>query len=78
MIRQMESNRGHGDDPKVGIFWYNVAWKELFGVVSHPVRDYSQANASEARSLILDEFDLPADRTSFEYTVHWDIGQKWM
>lgn len=21
MIRQMEGNRGHGDDPKVGIFW---------------------------------------------------------
>ena len=49
MIRFMEANRGHGDDPKVGIFWYNVAWKELFGVVSHPVRDYTQANSSDGR-----------------------------
>ena len=49
VIRLMEANRGHGDEPKVGIFWYNVAWKELFGVVSHPVRDYSRANASDGR-----------------------------
>ena len=141
MIRFMEANRGHGDDPKVGIFWYNVAWKELFGVVSHPVRDYTQANSSdgrisctelhedvwqkeynrqkhhgdgsgpfigpyenkprgrvfyemaqdrfvvmvgkwledypEAKNLILDEFDLPADKTTFEYAIHWDIGQRW-
>ena len=141
VIRQMEANRGHGDDPKVGIFWYNPAWKELFGVVSHPVRDYTRANASdgrvtcsemhedvwrrefnrqkyhgdgsgpfigpyeqkprgrvfyqmeedryivavgkwldeypEARKLILEEFDLPADKTSFEYAIHWDIGHCW-
>ena len=140
-IRLMEANRGHGDDPKVGIFWYNAAWKELFGVVSHPVRDYTRANASggritcsemhedvwkkeynrqkfrgdgsgpfigpyenkprgrvfylmeedrfvvavgkwldenpEARALILDEFDLPADKTTFEYAIHWDIGHTW-
>ena len=49
MIRFMEANRGHGDDPKVGIFWYNVAWKELFGVVTHPLRDYTQANCSDGR-----------------------------
>ena len=141
VIRQMEANRGHGEDPKVGIFWYNPAWKELFGVVSHPVRDYTRANASdgritcsemhedvwrreynrqkyhgdgsgpfigpyeqkprgrifyqmeedryivavgkwldeypEARELILEEFDLPADKTSFEYAIHWDIGHTW-
>ncbi len=141
VIRQMEANRGHADDPKVGIFWYNPAWKELFGVVSHPVRDYTRANASEgritcsemhedvwrkeynrqkhhgdgkgpfigpyeqkprgrvfylmnedrfivavgkwldeypeAKSLILDEFDLPPDKTAFEYAIHWDIGHSW-
>ena len=140
-IRLMEANRGHGNDPKVGIFWYNVAWKELFGVVSHPVRDYTRANASdgritcsemhedvwrkeynrqkhhgdgkgpfigayenkprgrvfylmdedryvvavgkwldehpEAKALILEEFDLPADKTTFEYAIHWDIGHCW-
>ncbi|MBO4634482.1 MAG: type II toxin-antitoxin system YoeB family toxin [Bacteroidales bacterium] len=141
VIRQMEANRGHAHDPKVGIFWYNVAWKELFGVVSHPVRAFTRANASEgritcvemhedvwrkeynrqkhhgdgkgpfigpyenkprgrvfyqmdedryivavgkwldehpeARQLILEEFDLPADKTTFEYAIHWDIGQTW-
>ena len=141
MIRLMEANRGHADDPKVGIFWYNPSWKELFGVVSHPVRDYTRANASdgritcselhedvwrkeynrqkhhgdgsgpflgpyenkprgrvfyimaenryvvmvgrwledhpEARALILEEFDLPSDKTTFEYALHWDIGQTW-
>ncbi len=32
----------------------------------------------EARQLILQEFDLQADKTTFEYAVHWDIGKKWM
>ena len=32
----------------------------------------------EARQHILEEFDLPVDKTTFEYAVHWDIGQKWM
>lgn len=141
IIQQMEANRGHGNDPKVGIFWYNSAWNELFGVVTHPVRDYSKANASngritcsemhedvwkkevnrqkyhgegngpfvgpyenkprgrvfylpdedsfevatgkwideypQAKRLILEEFDLPEEKTSFRYAVHWDIGQTW-
>ena len=141
MLRQMEANRGHGNDPKVGIFWYNSAWNELFGVVSHPVRDYTKANASDgritcsemhedvwrkeynrqkhhgdgsgpfigpyenkprgrvfylmeedkfvvtvgkwleeypqAKALILEEFDLPESDTTFQYAVHWDIGNTW-
>jgi len=141
MIKQMEANRGHGDDPKVGIFWYNPSWNELFGVVSHPVRDYTRANASEgritcsemhedvwrkqynkqkyhgdgkgpfigpyenkprgrlfysmdedkfivttghwleeypqAKALILEEFDLPPEKTVFQYAIHWDIGHSW-
>ncbi len=141
MLRQMEANRGHGNDPKVGIFWYNSAWNELFGVVSHPVRDYTKANASDgritcsemhedvwrkeynrqkhhgdgsgpfigpyenkprgrvfylmdedrfvvtvgkwleefpqAKALILEEFDLPESNTTFQYAVHWDIGNTW-
>ena len=31
----MSANRGKGAEPKVGIFWYNRARNELFGVVSH-------------------------------------------
>jgi Txe/YoeB family toxin of Txe-Axe toxin-antitoxin module len=141
VLAQMEANRGRGATPKVGIFWYSEGRNELFGVVSHPVDDYSRANASDGRitcselhedvwkkefyrqrykgdgtglfigqyqdkprgrvfyntnddtfevacgkwlqqyphvyDMILQEFDLPADRTSAKYAVHWDIGQSW-
>jgi len=141
VLKQMAANRGKGEAPKVGIFWYNVARNELFGVVSHPLNDYSKANASDGRitcselhedvwkkefhkqrykgdnsgpfigayqdkprgrifynietgtfevaagkwlqeyphvyDMILREFDLPPERTSAKYAVHWDIGQSW-
>lgn len=32
----------------------------------------------EAKALILEEFDLPPEKTTFEYAFHWDIGQRWM
>lgn len=41
----MERNRGAGDEPKVGIFWYNATLKELFGVVTHKRTDYLKPNA---------------------------------
>jgi len=41
----MAANRGKGNEPKVGIFWYNVARNELFGVVSHKRSDYLRPNA---------------------------------
>lgn len=131
MIRFMQANRGHGDDPKVGIFWFDTTYKRLYGVVSHPVRDClgdaflpdaiscSESHEEvwrkeskrkwhydnwenpfvgscedkpkgrvyymtldeeyvvavgewineypEARELILEEFNLPADKTTFEW-----------
>ena len=137
----MESNRGKGDEPKVGIFWYNPTKKELFGVVSHKYSDYSKPNAKgglvtssemhediwkkefrkqkyhsdgtgpfkgeyqwkprgrvfynpaedhfyigigqwidenpEAEQLIIEEFDLPASKTSLWKQPHWDLGQTW-
>ena len=137
----MAANRGKDSEPKVGIFWYNRARNELFGVVSHRVSDYSRANASDGRitcsemhediwkrefrrqkyhgdgngpyigayqdkprgrifynieedryevavgkwiedfpaayPLILDEFNLPKERTSIKYAIHWDIGMSW-
>ncbi len=140
-IRLMESNRGKGDEPKVGIFWYNPTKKELFGVVSHKYSDYSKPNAKgglvtssemhediwkkefrkqkyhgdgtgpfkgeyqwkprgrvfynpaedhfyigigqwidenpEAEQLIIEEFDLPANKTSLWKQPHWDLGQTW-
>lgn len=141
VLAQMESNRGKGETPKVGIFWYSVGRNDLFGVVSHPIDDYSKANASEGRitcselhedvwkkeyykqrfkgdgtglfigqyqdkprgrvfyrmgddtfeiatgkwiqdypqaiDLIIQEFNLPPDRTELKYAIHWDIGHSW-
>ena len=44
-MRLMQSNRGKGDEPMVGIFWYSPQRKMLFGVRSHRVSDYTKANA---------------------------------
>lgn len=141
VLTQMAANRGKGDAPKVGIFWYSIGRDELFGVVSHPVDDYSKANASEGRitcselhedvwkkefykqkykgdgtglfigpyqdkprgrvfynmvddayevatgkwleeyphvyDMILKEFNLPPEKTTAKYALHWDIGQSW-
>lgn len=44
-METMAKNRGAGEEPKVGIFWYNATLKELFGVVSHKRTDYLKPNA---------------------------------
>lgn len=44
-LRTMAANRGAGEEPKVGIFWYNATSKELFGVVTHKRTDYLKPNA---------------------------------
>lgn len=102
VMEQMSANRGKDNEPKVGIFWYNRATNQLFGVVSHRVSDYTKANASggqvfyhiddgtyevavgkwfeeypQAYKVILEEFNLPAEKTKAKYAIHWDIGQSW-
>ncbi len=44
-IATMERNRGAGEEPKVGIFWWNATLHELFGVVTHKRTDYLRPNA---------------------------------
>lgn len=44
-MRLMQSNRGKGNEPMVGIFWYSPQRKMLFGVRSHRISDYTKANA---------------------------------
>ncbi|MDY6289051.1 MAG: hypothetical protein SPM02_06330 [Bacteroidales bacterium] len=44
-MRIMEANRGKGNEPMVGIFWYSPGRNELFGVRSHRVSDYLHANS---------------------------------
>ena len=137
----MRRNRGAGEEPKVGIFWYNATLKELFGVVTHKRSDYIKPNAggglitcsemhedvwkkefrkqkyhkggigpfkgeyqmkprgrvfysptedqyiiavgswidnnAEAIEQIIEEFDLPKDKTIVQKASHWDIGQTW-
>ena len=137
----MAKNRGAGDEPKVGIFWYNPTLKELFGVVTHKRTDYLKPNAggglitcsemhedvwkkefrrqkyhgggigpfkgeyqmkprgrvfyspaddqyiiavgswidgnTDAIDIIIDEYDLPREKTIVRKATHWDIGQTW-
>jgi len=44
-IKTMAANRGAGEEPKVGIFWYSPTLKQLFGVVTHKRTDYLRPNA---------------------------------
>ncbi|MBP5337688.1 MAG: hypothetical protein J6Z14_00070 [Prevotella sp.] len=44
-IATMKRNRGAGEEPKVGIFWWNATLHELFGVVTHKRTDYLRPNA---------------------------------
>lgn len=51
-MRLMQSNRGKGNEPMVGIFWYSPQREELFGVRSHRISDYTKANARTEFGLI--------------------------
>ena len=137
----MAKNRGAGDEPKVGIFWYNATLQQLFGVVTHKRTDYLRPNAGgglitcsemhedvwkkefrkqkyhgdgtgpfkgeyqmkprgrvfyspaedqyiiavgswidehpDAIDIIIEEFDLPREKTIVKKASHWDIGQTW-
>lgn len=140
-MQTMAANRGAGEEPKVGLFWYNATLKQLFGVVTHKRTDYLKPNAggglitcsemhedvwkkefrkqkyhnggvgpykgeyqykprgrvfyspaddqyiiavgswidenNDAIDLIIEEFDLPRDKTIVKKASHWDIGQTW-
>ena len=140
-IATMQRNRGAGEEPKVGIFWWNATLKELFGIVTHKRTDYLRPNAGgglitcsemhedvwkkefrrqkyhgggigpfkgeyqmkprgrvfyspaddqyiiavgswidqnpEAIAAIIEEFDLPSEKTIVQKATHWDIGQTW-
>ncbi len=140
-MQTMAANRGAGEEPKVGIFWYNATLKQLFGVVTHKRTDYLKPNAggglitcsemhedvwkkeyrkqkyhnggigpfkgeyqykprgrvfyspsndqyiiavgswidgnADAIDLIIEEFDLPREKTIVQKATHWDIGQTW-
>ena len=55
-MRLMQSNRGKGDEPMVGIFWYSPGRNELFGVRSHRISDYKHANSRSEFGSISKEY----------------------
>lgn len=76
--KQKYHNGGHGpyigsyqDKPRGRVF-YNINTDTFEVAVGKWLEEYPQAY-----QLILEEFDLPADRTQPKYAVHWDIGMCW-
>ena len=86
-METMKRNRGAGDEPKVGIFWYNATLKELFGVVTHKRTDYLRPNAGggliTCSEMHEDVWKKEFRRQKYHgggigpLATHWDIGQTW-
>lgn len=76
--KQKYQNNGQGpyvgayqDKPRGRVF-YNINTDTFEVAVGKWLEEYPQAY-----QLVLDEFDLPADKTQPKYAVHWDIGMSW-
>lgn len=76
--KQRYQNNGQGpyigayqDKPRGRVF-YNMSTDMYEVAVGKWLEDYPQAY-----DLVLQEFDLPKDRTQAKYAVHWDIGMSW-
>lgn len=75
-----QKHHGDGKGPYIGAYegkprgrvFYNMEEGRFIVAVGKWLEEHP-----EARQLILDEFDLPADKTTFEYAIHWDIGHCW-
>ena len=76
--KQKYQNDGHGpyvgayqDKPRGRVF-YNIDTDTFEVAVGKWLEDFPQAY-----QLVLDEFNLPAERTKPMYAIHWDIGMSW-
>ena len=76
--RQKYQNNGHGpyigayqDKPRGRVF-YNMNTDTFEVAVGKWIEEFPQAY-----QVILEEFDLPTDRTQPMYAIHWDIGMSW-
>lgn len=76
--RQKYQNNGHGpyigayqDKPRGRVF-YNMNTDTFEVAVGKWLEEFPQAY-----QVILEEFDLPPDRTQPMYAIHWDIGMSW-
>lgn len=76
--KQKYQNNGQGpyvgayqDKPRGRVF-YNVKTDTFEVAVGKWLEEFPQAY-----ELILEEFNLPPDKTKAMYAVHWDIGMSW-
>ena len=76
--KQKYQNNGQGpnvgayhDNPRGRVF-YNINTDTFEVAVGKRLEEFPQAY-----QLILDEFDMPADKTQPMYAIHWDIGMSW-
>ena len=76
--KQKYQNNGQGpyigayqDKPRGRVF-YNIDTDTFEVAVGKWLEEYPQAY-----QLVLEEFNLPADKTRPMYAVHWDIGMSW-
>ena len=80
--REFRKRKYHNEDqgPYVGAYqdkprgriFYNVLTDTYEVAVGKWLEEYPQAY-----DLIIEEFDLPREKTSAKYAVHWDIGMSW-
>lgn len=72
--------RGDGNGPFIGAYqdkprgrvFYNIGNGRFEVAVGKWIEEFPSAY-----QLILDEFNLPKDKTSIKYAIHWDIGMSW-
>lgn len=46
-------------------------------LISERIRISQEEEFPQAYQLVLEEFNLPPDRTKPMYAIHWDIGMSW-
>lgn len=76
--KQKYQNNGQGpyigayqDKPRGRVF-YNLETDTFEVAVGKWLEEFPQAY-----QLVLEEFNLPPDRTKPMYAIHWDIGMSW-
>ena len=64
-----QKHHGEGSGPFIGAYENKPRGRIFYLPDEEPV--------PEAKELVLEEFDLPAQNTVFEYAIHWNIGHSW-
>ena len=80
--REFRKQKYHGDGtgPYIGAYqdkprgrvFYNIKEDRYEVAVGKWIEDFPAAY-----QLILEEFNLPKEKTSIKYAIHWDIGMSW-